>query len=300
MTTFYEWPDECAFREGEHKKWYDAYAKRVETAGSVQLFGTDDEQQLSIDAVYGINTDGFIVLEDAVSKELLTQLTVETERLMDAGSHLWRDQRLPQSELRKTEAFTAIEQPFINITSDVILDIVFSTPVFYNIASLYMDCPASLSGCNLRKSFNNKVAERETQIYHSDPNSPRFLKMFFYLNDVDEDGGPFQYLSNSYRMKFDGWRSKYRYTDKELHDIYGYDHIYKLTANVGDVIMCDTNGFHRGTKPISRDRTMLTVDWTIHPQFFQPPVFHIRQSSINNCTSWVPHTAFDFLVKDDA
>jgi hypothetical protein len=54
-----------------------------------------------------------------------------------------------------------------------------------------MDCQPAFGTCNLRKSFVNNMSEGGNQIYHVDPNSPRFLKFFVYLDDVDENGGPF-------------------------------------------------------------------------------------------------------------
>jgi hypothetical protein len=35
---------------------------------------------------------------------------------------------------------------------------------------------------------------------------------------------------------------------------------------VGDVIIADTTGFHRGTKVRSRDRSMLTINYLLHPE----------------------------------
>jgi hypothetical protein len=40
-----------------------------------------------------------------------------------------------------------------------------------------------------------------------------------------------------------------------------------LTANRGDMVIADTNGFHRGTKVRSADRLMLTIDYVIHTEF---------------------------------
>ena len=49
--------------------------------------------------------------------------------------------------------------------------------------------------------------------------------------------------------------------------IYGESSIVSLTANVGDLIVADTTGFHRGTKASSNDRSMLTVNYIIQPEF---------------------------------
>jgi len=104
----------------------------------------------------------------------------------------------------------------------------------------------------------------DTNYFHSDPNSPRFVKAFFYLNDVDAAGGPFCFVRGSTTRKFRGWRSKYRWTEEEIIAAYGRESLVSITASVGDLILADTTGFHRGTKVTSRDRSMLTLDYLVH------------------------------------
>ena len=41
----------------------------------------------------------------------------------------------------------------------------------------------------------------------------------------------------------------------------------KLTGKLGDLIVADTSGFHRGLKAISKDRSMLTLDYLVHEEF---------------------------------
>ena len=36
----------------------------------------------------------------------------------------------------------------------------------------------------------------------------------------------------------------------------------------GDLLVADTNGWHRGMKPVSNDRTMLTLDYVCHDEDF--------------------------------
>lgn len=299
--TMYEWPDERAFRPNEKAKWLQALEARRNNVPNVNPHYVDRHWDVYEDEIVNtLNLYGHAILPGLANANALENLRVETERLFDSGEKLWRDQKKPQSVLRNTEAFTAIEQPILNTPQ--MLDVVFSTPFLYNVALKYIGAAPSLSGANLRKSFVNGIPETETQIYHVDPNSPRFLKIFFYMNDVDEQGGPFQYVSNSYREKFEGWTNTYRYNDQDIHKIYGTHDVVKCVGKVGDIIIADTNAFHRGTKPKSQDRLMLTVDFMIHPEFFNPPVFHIKNTEIERLKSDYPWLqgrdhAFDFLVK---
>ena len=110
------------------------------------------------------------------------------------------------------------------------------------------------------------MSEFDTLYFHSDGNSPKFIKFFFYLNDVDEGGGPFCYVRGSNRKKFRGWTSKYRWSFDEITAVYGEERVVNLTGQVGDLIMADTTGFHRGTKVRTQDRSMLTVNYAAHPE----------------------------------
>jgi hypothetical protein len=136
-----------------------------------------------------------------------------------------------------------------------------------DIAAGYLECFPAMTGLNLRKSFVNDLPDFDTLHFHSDPNSARFVKFFLYLNHVDDDGGPFTYVRGSHRRKFRGWMRKYRWTHDEIVAQYGESNIVRLTGNVGDLLMADTTGFHRGTRVRSRDRSMLTLDYLVHPEF---------------------------------
>ena len=146
-----------------------------------------------------------------------------------------------------------------------VLEIALSDLII-DISKSYLGSRPSLTGFNLRKSFVNDVPQRETQFYHSDPNSIKFLKFFIYLNDVDETGGPFVYIKTSHRKKFWGWLKKYRWDDSEIERRYLNQKVL-CTGKVGDLFIADTTGFHKGLKPLKHERSMLTINVSIHPDF---------------------------------
>lgn len=119
---------------------------------------------------------------------------------------------------------------------------------------------------NLRKSYGNSLPEFDTLYFHVDPNSPKFQRFFFYLQDVDLSGGPFCYVQGSHRRRFAGWQRKARWTPEEMAAVYGRENVLQLTARLGDLVVADTNGFHRGTKILASDRAMLTVNYVIHEE----------------------------------
>jgi hypothetical protein len=248
------------------------------------------ESQFTFDphanVVGDIERDGFAIVKNALPKELLLNILREAEGHLDAGTSLvpiTRDsarskgdlsaanKHLSADELKKGQEYfrqhtnyVSIANPAVNCPS--VWKAAFH-PLLTDIAHSYLNCVSAVGGLNLRKSYVNDLPEFDTLYFHVDPNSPKFLKFFFYLNDVDKRGGPFCYVKGSHKKRFSGWRSKGRWTFEEMEKHYGRENILDLTANLGDMIVADTNGFHRGTKVVSRDRFMLTVDYAIHEEF---------------------------------
>ena len=132
----------------------------------------------------------------------------------------------------------------------------------------YFGCIPKLTYVNVRRSFVNTLTDMETNFYHCDENSYKFLKVFIYLNDVNLEGGPFTYALGSYKNKPLLYQSKYHYTDTEINDIYTKDKIFYATADRGDVILGNTRGFHKGTKVKNTERTMITLNFGVHPDDF--------------------------------
>jgi hypothetical protein len=188
--------------------------------------------------------------------------------------------------------YISIAEPLVNCPSATGLAF---DDMLIDIAAGYLGGFPAVGGLNLRKSFANDLPEYDTLHFHCDGNSPHFVKFFFYLNNVDERGGPFCYVRGSHREKFDGWDSKYRWLPGEIEAAYGKDRVVYLTADVGDVLIADTTGFHRGSKVLGDDRSMLTVNYVLHPEYWNPaPQFKIAADAYDRLTP-KQRAAADFL-----
>ena len=238
------------------------------------------------DIVADIERDGYAIVKNAIDPAVLIELKAQVESHLDNGTSLQpvskdsartkgdrsaakvfltaEELRRGQEYFRQHTNYISIANPLVNAPAAVKLAF---HPLPIDIAQTYLGCVPALGGLNLRKSYSNDLPEFDTLYFHVDPNSPKFLKFFFYLNDVDMDGGPFCYVRGSHRTRFRGWMSKGRWTLDEMEAQFGGDNVRYLTANVGDMIVADTNGFHRGTKITGADRTMLTLDYVVHEEF---------------------------------
>jgi hypothetical protein len=112
------------------------------------------------------------------------------------------------------------------------------------------------------------------------------------------DGGPFTIVEGSHKKKFKGWAdpNKYRWSDSEMKSIYGAESIKYLTAKKGDLIVATTTAFHKGTKPRNKIRTMLTLNYVLHPEEWKQPSFKILQKDVDKMPNKLKPLT-DFLVK---
>ncbi len=231
-------------------------------------------------------SNGMARCEAFASTELITSIRNDLCRELASGQHLVpvsndavRDQgslASPKTYLtpdvlskgpnayRELTNYVAIDQPLIH--SDGALRLALDERLL-SIASAYLGGPAAIGGSNLRRSFRNSLTEFDTLWFHSDPNSPRILKVFFYLTEVDENSGPFCHVRGSHKKKFKDWRVSYRLTDDDIRRHYSDNDIKLALGSPGSVVLADTTGFHRGTKCKSRDRDMLTINYVLEPEF---------------------------------
>lgn len=208
------------------------------------------------DIVQELNDNGHITIKNFFDKDLLLPIKEEFEQKKAEGKLQYNDNYTEQFAHPVAYMDTVANIPF----DDKLLDI----------ATMFFGCMPTLNNVQLRKSKATNLEENrlpgngQTTLFHCDKDGPRFIKMFLYLDDVDEDNGPFTYVHKSHLEKFEGWRSSYRRSHEEIESIYGTDRIKYLTGNVGDLIIANTSGFHKGKKVIKNERLLLTIYYNIH------------------------------------
>ena len=227
-----------------------------------------------------VDQEGFHVIKNMFTEDEIDLLYDQTKQYFEVDD-------LNQIQHKK------VTQPLIN--SPEIIPYVFNDHIM-RIAMSFMQCYPALGTLNFRKSFVNDIPESGVLMFHVDPNSPRFLKFFIYLHDVDEDGGPFCIVKKSaHATHHDRWLH-HRWPEDEIRKHYKDEDIVKVTAKKGDMIVASTSNFHRGTKCLKNERTMLTINYVIHPEEFKAPTFQIRQSDVDKLPDYKKPLT-DFLIK---
>ena len=268
------WPDPKSVTKGYENlsKYSKAYTTR-----KTQYLNYKPSKEAT-DIALEIEEKGYTKIKNFLDIDQIDILHQKVEEILSDANHPSNQNKISQNDARKDKLYIQVLQPFYNVPE--IHPFVFNDFII-DIAGAYLDCMPALCTCNLRKSFITNLSEGGTQIYHSDPNSPRFLKFFIYLKDVDINGGPFCYVEGSHTKKFEidgyNWNQQYNWDLTTINQIYGEDKVKYLTAKKGDLLIADTNGWHRGTKPLNNERTMLTIDYTCHPEFFEDSGFQFKK-----------------------
>lgn len=104
--------------------------------------------------------------------------------------------------------------------------------------------------------------------WHRDSPFSHQFKFIIYLNDVDLDNGPFEYIMGShlkeavfdYSNKLGIGLAKYRFVDADIERLLDAG-LYKkvsVTGRAGTVVLADTKGLHRGKPMIKGERWATT------------------------------------------
>lgn len=98
--------------------------------------------------------------------------------------------------------------------------------------------------------------------WHRDSPFSHQIKFIWYLTQVTEDCGPFQYVpkSNSSKSKSEYGLGRYRFEEEQITG-----EIKTVIGNKGSMLICDTAAIHRGA-PIGMncDRYALTLYTSLH------------------------------------
>jgi len=133
-----------------------------------------------------------------------------------------------------------------------------------NIVENYLGLSVAYHGAYFRRDINNQILKK-SRLWHLDKEDRNMLKIIIYLNDVNEDSGPFQYIPKSLTssitksLKYDDDYIK----DKIMEQVVSSSIWRSCIGASGTVIFADTaNIFHRGKIPLTSDRVSIFFDYT--------------------------------------
>ena len=158
-------------------------------------------------------------------------------------------------------------------------------PATLSVVARHLGATPTILGMSAWWSFAGREAPCEEQHFHRDLADYQFCKLFVYLTDVDEDGGPHAFYPRTHdprhvaalrerwpggRLEFHKWFfHQLRKTDDETRArLEGSPTL--LTGPAGTRLLVNTRGIHKGLAPMSRDRLVCQVIYGVSP-FMQLP-----------------------------
>lgn len=138
----------------------------------------------------------------------------------------------------------------------------------------YIGLPVAFQGVHLRKDFPNEN-QFGTSLWHKDSEDRRIIKAFVYLQDVEPEHGPFEFVPrnltrlyslNYYKTYYQLWRSKYLgIDDKTLLSTIPRTAWKSCPGKAGTVLLADTKAIlHHGTAR-TKERSALFYVYTANP-----------------------------------
>nr|WP_262377373.1 phytanoyl-CoA dioxygenase family protein [Pseudomonas veronii] len=122
---------------------------------------------------------------------------------------------------------------------------------------------ATLSNVSVWWSHPGHDTPQAAESFHRDVDDLRFIKLFIYLTDVDEESGPHAFVPKSHRHM--GYRKIRRYSDNEIKHEFGEDGIKYFTGSKGTAFLENTFGLHKGQLPSKKRRLLFQAQYSLHP-----------------------------------
>jgi hypothetical protein len=157
-------------------------------------------------------------------------------------------------------------------------------PEILNIANAYFGMRTRLRTYNVWRNFATKIAPRNSQLWHRDPEDRYVLKLFVYLDDVDRGCGPIAYAAGSHPKR--GLKRAPAFTktaedkarrsdDGQMAEVAPRDRWIDGIGPKGTMVFADTRGYHKGGQATERERLlymcMFTSRASRYPEGFTRP-----------------------------
>ncbi len=188
-----------------------------------------------------------------------SSLILEIPQSISGSQHEFTIHATPKQIMENLEIFCwGLQQRLLNITEN------------------YLGLPVAYHGPYFRRDIANGI-QKKSRLWHLDKEDRKLLKIIVYLNDVYDDGGPFQYIPHSFTSTVArSLRYNYEYIQNQtMQQVISPLTWKSCIGPSGTVIIADTaNIFHRGTVPTASDRFTIFFDYSCrspkHPFYYQP------------------------------
>lgn len=225
--------------------------------------------------VDALNADGiaFSRVEDLLSADMIMNLESDTRDLLSAKAEEINDLKATV-ERDATVGKKTFNLELLGSEPEFDTESVFASlglsQSLLAIADSYLRMTTHLRYYNVWYTTASTGMSRESQLWHFDREDNYILKVFLYLDDVDEGTGPFTYAPGTHRNgKYRSIQPEFimegnvkRTTDEQMAKVYPRENWKVGIGKKGTIIFADTRGYHKGGEARSKDRLMFTCMYT--------------------------------------
>ena len=135
--------------------------------------------------------------------------------------------------------------------------------LFLEIAQKYLNSKnfSVSTSCQISNPVSTDVSEKigNAQYFHFDNDFSKFLKLYIYLVDVDDENGPHIYVEGSHKYKKLKHLLMRPIPPDEIKD--NYKKTRKYIGKKGSYFLEDGFGIHKGESPDKRSRIILNIHY---------------------------------------
>ena len=217
---------------------------------------------------------GYHVFKQRLNSEIVTELinfakSKECIVYSDNGKKILK--KYAENDVKISSKYTIKEQDLIENTT---IQKLVNNEIFYIIAQKYFKTRPCLSAVNMwwspvrKKKINIEIEKnnKSAQMYHFDLDRIKWLKLFIYLTDIDEESGPHEYVETSHKVNSKpkelldyGYK---RIPDNLINKYYKKNLIKKVYGKKGTMFIADTSCYHRGKPPTNNDRLLMVIEFS--------------------------------------
>lgn len=132
-----------------------------------------------------------------------------------------------------------------------------------NIVETYIGLPVAYHGVSFRRDLadGNQIGTRQ---WHIDIEDRRMIKVIVYMNQVNSEGGPFEYIPKPLTPSARSLKYAHGYlADEVIEQVVPASQWVSCQGSAGTVIFTDTcSVFHRGKVPTGSDRCAMFFSYT--------------------------------------
>lgn len=226
-----------------------------------------DQPDDSLGPVDDFRRTGLKKLDKVLPEDLVTSIRRKLELLPVFASSSY----VGSDRMQRTLDDTRRISQFASYSTDQLLRIpsllrIFMMPAILDFVEKFMGCVPTLYSLNAWWSFPAPTASSfNSQFFHRDNDDWRWCVLFIYLTDVDESGGPHQFIEGSQTLA--GMQALAPDLDAANTFLYSRGEkfsarceklpITTLTGPAGTMILANTLAIHRGLVPSQKPRLML-------------------------------------------